>query len=246
MERKMTDTQFYPSKTDQVELSELLRQYSPLIKRICDQIKFKVVGNIELDDLLQSGTIGLLEAKASFSEAGGASFKTYATMKIRYAIYDGLRKHTNITREISQDIKRIKAAISSIQHEKSATSNEIASAIGVSQQQYSQMMEGINAYKTISIEEDRENIANIADDEQDPMYLVGRQKLKASIGAMLKQFSSREQTVLALYYNEFLGFREIGEILQLTEARVSQIHSQLLSKLKNKLLSRNLTPQDVF
>lgn len=242
----MTDTQFYPSKPDQEELSDLVRQYAPLIKRICQQIKSKILGNFELDDLIQSGAVGLLEAKASFSEECGASFKTYATMKIRYAIYDGLRKHSNITREISQHIKRIQAAISSFEQHSKATAKEIAHVMGVSDQKYTQMVEGINAYKMVSIEDDLEKITQVVDTEHDPLLLVGLDKLRSTITAVLKELPSREQKILALYYNNHLAFKDIAEVLQLTEARVSQIHSQLLLKLKNKLLSRHVSSSEVF
>lgn len=235
-ERKLTHAQIYQSNQNQVELDSLICEYAPLVDRIATQIKHKCPPGIDLDDLIQSGIIGLLQARNDYTPDKGASFKTYASMKIRYAVYEGLRTHSGITRDVSQYLKKISAAINSIEKTNDSVSHtNIMNNLGVSQQQYTRMCSEIKAHKTVSLEGlDNENALTV-DGEDGPFSSTLRSELQLNVKNAIQELPKREQLILMLYYNEFLSFKEIAQILQLTEARVSQLHHQLLNKLKRLL-----------
>lgn len=220
------------------DLSGFVSNYGPLIKRIANNIKCKLPTNIELDDLLQSGLVGLLEARNSFSNTGGASFETYASIKIRGSIIDQLRKNTGITRDISQNLKHISSARSAMENMENSdsmiSSKTIADKMGITEKKYSHIMEEITAFHSVSIN-DVATIEDIACNKSvNPFDSLVHEDVKSSVRAVIGSLPKREQQILALYYNEQLNFKEIGDIMDLTEARISQIHSSSLAKIKTK------------
>lgn len=220
------------------DLSGFVITYGPLIKRIANHIKCRLPASVELDDLLQAGLIGLLEAKNTFSEEGGAGFETYASIRIRGAIIDELRRNTGITRDISQNIKKIAQAKSSLENQDSdalmISSRALSDKMGISEKKYTHMMSEINAYHAISLN-DVSAIEEIPCGlSLDPLAALEHDNITCSIKAVINTLPKREQQVLALYYNEQLNFKEIADILDLTEARISQIHAQSLTKVKRK------------
>ena len=219
------------------DLSGFITGYSPLIKKIVNHIKCKLPANIERDDLIQAGIIGLLEAKNKFSAEGGASFETYATIKIRGAIIDELRKNTGITRDISQNIKTISLARSQIENTDTSnmlSSKTIAEKMGVTEKKYTYMMNEINAYHSMSMN-DFEAIEEVPCTRSvNPIDSIEYADTQAAIKALLTTLPKREQQILALYYNEQLNFKEIADIFDLTEARISQLHAISLAKKRKK------------
>lgn len=236
MERKVTGAQLYQSNQRQVELSNLVDEYAPLIKRMAEQIKWKLPHGIELDDLIQSGIIGLFEAHEKFLIEYKASFKTYATIKIKYAIFESIRKHTGITRELSQSIKKISSAINELEQQESSqsTTKMLTEKLGISHTQYARISEEINIINASSFEELSEEQRS-EQALQNPLFFTANEQIRSQLKSTINNLPKRDQLILSLYYNEFLGFKEIGNIVQLTEARVSQIHSELLTKLKERL-----------
>lgn len=222
-------------KTD--ELSGFVITYGPMIKRIANNIKCRLPDNIELDDLIQSGLLGLLEARNSFSVSGGASFETWASIKIRGAIIDQLRKNTGITRDISQNIKHISSARSAMENTEDPiliSSKSIADKMGITEKRYSHIMDEINAFHSISIH-DVETIEEIACTKSvNPFDSLESEDIRLSVKTVIGSLPKREQQILALYYNEQLNFKEIGSIMDLTEARISQLHALSLAKIKKK------------
>ncbi|QDP73467.1 FliA/WhiG family RNA polymerase sigma factor [Legionella israelensis] len=232
----MSGTQMYQSNQQTDDLSGLVSQYAPLVKRIAEKIKYKCPPSIELDDLMQHGIIGLLQAYNDFNPSKGASFSTYASIKIRYAIYEGLRQSTGITREISQNIKKINAIIEQMDQDNQPLKHQkIAETLGISSEQYSIMRNEIAAHKMLSMEEIYENQITVESSQGKPYDETLTTEISEQIKALLSTLPKREQIILALYYNELLTFKEIADILHLTEARVSQIHRQLRTKLKARI-----------
>ncbi|MGQ3891481.1 RNA polymerase sigma factor FliA [Legionella sp. CNM-4043-24] len=223
---------------DKGDLSGFVMTYSPLIKRIANHIKCRLPATIELDDLLQAGLIGLLEARTHFSDEGGAAFETYASIKIRGAMIDEVRRNTGITRDISQNMKKIAMAKSLLENQDEdsilISPRALSDKMGISEKKYTHMVSEINAYQAVSM-----NDVGSIDDipcsrSPDPLANVERDSIRASIKALISTLPKREQQVLALYYNEQLSFKEIADILDLTEARISQIHSLSLEKIKKR------------
>lgn len=220
------------------DLTSFVALYGPLIKRIANHIKCKLPDNIELDDLIQAGLIGLLEARNKFSMDGGASFETYASIKIRGAIIDELRRNTGITRDISQNIKNISAARSAVENNcqdgKIISSKAIATEMGITEKKYTHIMTEINAYNSVSMSSSDQAEEVVCPKSADPADLVESDSIRCSIKMLISSLPKREQHILALYYNEQLNFKEIADILGLTEARISQLHSLSLEKIRRK------------
>lgn len=220
------------------DLTGFVQEHSPLIQKIARNLKNHLPQHIEFDDLLQSGLMGLLEAKGSFSEEAGASFVTYASLKIRCAMYEFVRKNSGITRDISQNIKKISEVVTRLDNEDDVhthSDSSIASELGVSLKKYADMTREISTYKSVSSHE-VSTIDDIPDeDKANPLYCVEEDDEKSMIKSMLQCLPKREQIILALYYNEQMNLKEIADIMDLTEARISQIHTTCLAKLKQKL-----------
>lgn len=234
----MPDIDCYKQIENQEDLSGFVISFGPLIKRIANHIKCKVPASVELDDLLQAGLIGLLEAKNSFSVQGGAAFETFASIKIRGAMIDEVRRHTGITRDISQNIKKMASAKSTLENHTDNSSHistkAIAEEMGVSEKKYMKMSSEIQAFYAVSINE-VDAIENIpCESSADPQTLVEKESIRQSVKDIVNSLPKREQQILALYYNEQISFRDIADIMNLTEARISQIHADTLTKVKRK------------
>jgi RNA polymerase sigma factor for flagellar operon FliA len=225
------------------DLTAFVQEHAALIHKMAWHLKHKLPESVELDDLIQSGLIGLLDAKNTYLKEAGAAFTTYASLKVRCAMYECVRKNSGITRDISQHIKKISAAISRIENNQDGqvSSQAIAAEMGVSAQQYADMTREINAYKSISMH-DVEGVEDVACEKSlNPLEVLADESEKGLIKSMLSELPKREQIILALYYTHQLNFKEIGEVMNLTEARISQIHAGLLSKLKRKLTNQHET-----
>lgn len=236
VEKKVSGAQLYQSNHVQEEIKSLVSEYAPLVKRIAEQIKWKIPEGIELDDLIQSGIIGLLEAKSQYDAQHQTSFKTYATIKVRFAIYEAIRKHTGITRELSQNIKQILKTTHQLEQSENKYPSvaNLTQKLGVTHQEYAAVTEEMNVLNASSFEELTEEQVPIQQ-QSNPFLCTASEEVRTQLRAGIQELTYREQLILSLYYNQFLGFREIAVILQLTEARISQIHAQLLIKLKSKL-----------
>jgi len=229
----------YKQVSNHVDLTGLVIKYGPLIKRIANHIRCKLPPHIELDDLIQAGLIGLIEAQKKFNAEKGASFETYAAIKIRAAIIDELRINTGITRTISENIKKISIAKAILENnnqpdKKMVSAGSIADELGITFGKYSSIVAEIDAYKSISLG-DITTVDDISIDEfQSPAIQAENDEIKCAIKTVLSGIPKREQQILALYYNEQLNFKEIAEILNLTEARISQLHTLTLANVKKK------------
>jgi RNA polymerase sigma factor FliA len=222
------------------DLTAFVEEHASLINKLAWHIKSRLPSHIEIDDLIQSGLIGLLEAKSSFAAEKGAAFTTYASLKIRCAMYEFVRRQAGITRDISQNIKKMSAAIARIENKDDGLYSDkaVAEEMGISLKKYSEITREITTYQSIHRQDD--SIEEIADDDtNNPLHAIEIDSEKSWIKSIISSFSSREQLILALYYNEQLSLKEIADITDLTEARISQIHSTLLSKLKHKLTYQN-------
>lgn len=227
----------YESETENPDLSGFVMSYGALIKKIANHLKCRLPTSTDLNDLLQAGLVGLLEARSQFSETNGASFETYASIKIRGAMIDELRRNTGITRDMSQNMKLIskaKATVHNALQSGYASSKKVAEQMGITENRYARISAEIDAYQMVSMS-DSEVIEQIACPQTlNPLSVVEKDDTISSIKEVLTRLPKREQQILALYYNEHLNFKEIAEIMELTEARISQVHSLALEKIRHK------------
>lgn len=233
----MQGLELYEQNSNETSLDKFVNEHRGLVKKIALYIKRKLPSHIELEDLLQSGFIGLLEAQKNYRSDMGASFETFASIRIRGAIIDSLRKNSWNTREVNRNIRKLGEAITRIEqrNQQHASTEEIAAELGISLEDHLKICQQISISNVLSldvIDSDNELFGN---DEADPEDITEKEDIKQKIKEVLEKLPEREQMVLSLYYMEEFTFKQIGEILDLTEARICQLHSQAISRIKTKL-----------
>ena len=221
---------------ENITMEKSIIDYLPLVKRIAICIKRKLPSHIELEDLLQSGVVGLLEAQKNFNPDMGASFETFAGKRIRGAIIDALRKNSWANRDIIKNMKRIADATKMVEQreKRQASIEDITAALGVSADEHAKMAQEINLLYVTNLTDDYLD-ASLISEADDPAKLLEAHVAKDKLKEVLTTLPQREQLVLSLYYVEELTFKEIGEVMDLTEARICQLHSHAIAKLRTKI-----------
>ncbi len=218
-------------------LEQFILKYRPLVKKISLYMKRRLPSHIELEDLIQSGFVGLLEAKQHYKDNMGASFETYASIRIRGAIIDALRKNSWGSREVLKNMKRISEAITKLEQllQQQPSTEQIATELGVSIEEYLEMCKQISVCSVISLDLVDTDNQLPGEDAENPQEITQKDEMQARIKALLTHLPEREQLVLSLYYLEEFTFKQIGEILSLTEARICQLHSQAIAKIQTQV-----------
>lgn len=227
----------------QSDKSQLVERHAPLVKRIAHHLMARLPASVLVDDLIQAGMIGLLEAARNFDGSKGASFETFAGIRIRGAMLDEIRKGDWTPRSVHKNSRAITEAISQVEREtgRDARDTEIAEKLNVSIHDYHQMLNEVNAGKLVGIED-----LGVSEDviitEQNkgndsPLQDLMQGAFQKALAHAITTLPEREAIVLSLYYDEELNLREIGEVLDVSESRVSQIHSQAMLKLKSRMQS---------
>ena len=231
----------YEENSDGMMLEQFVIQYRPLVKQIALSIKRRLPSYIEFDDLLQSGLVGLLEARNHYKSSEGASFETYASIRIRGAIIDSLRRNSWVTREATYNMKRIANAIIKIEqrNQKQATTEDIAEELGISIEEHFKISQEINMSTVISLDEIDHDYSLIGDDKANPQDINQKEGMKRHIQNILVNLPERERLLLSLYYVDEFTFKQIAEILELTEARICQLHSQAIARIRSKMKIEN-------
>lgn len=233
----MQSVDMYEENADNLLLEQFVIQHRPLVKKIALYIKRRLPSSIELDDLLQSGLIGLLEARKNYKNNMGTSFETYASIRIRGSIIDSLRKNSWVSRETIKNMRRVAEAINTVEqkNQRQATTEEIAAELGISLEEHFKLSQEINLCHVLSLDAMGFDGECLVDENKDPESLTQEEGTKEQLKLVLSQLPEREQHVLSLYYVEEFTFKQIGEILDLTEARICQLHSQAIARIKSKM-----------
>lgn len=214
----------------------------PLVKRIAHHLMARMPSSVAVEDLYQAGMLGLLDAIKRFDNSKGASFDTYAGIRIRGAMVDDVRKGEWAPRSVHRNGRRIQEAIRTVEHRTGADANDrqIAEELGVSLEEYHHMLQDSMATRLFSLNELESpddvidtNIQNAPSD--DPFDELQSGVFRTHLARAIEQLSEREQLVMSLYYEEELNLKEIGEVLGVSESRVSQIHSQAAQRLRARL-----------
>ncbi|MBA6350914.1 RNA polymerase sigma factor FliA [Colwellia sp. BRX9-1] len=227
----------------QTDKSAIISQHTVLVKRIAYHLLARLPASVQVDDLIQSGMIGLLEASNNFDHGKGASFETFAGIRIRGAMLDEIRRgdwtprsvHKN-SRMVSEAIKLLEASLG-----RDVTDIEVAEKLDISLNDYHHILSEVSTGKIIGIEDlstGTDAISNMEDvNNNDPYDNFEKIVFKKSLTACISTLPEREALVLSLYYDEELNLREIGQVLDVSESRVSQIHSQAMHRLKGRMQS---------
>lgn len=229
------------STVQQTSRDELVNRHSPLVKRIAYHLMSRLPPCVQVDDLIQAGMIGLLEASRNYDPSQGASFETYAGIRIRGAMLDEIRKNDWAPRSVHRKARKVAEAVRQIENIKGrdARDNEVAAAMGVSLDEYYQVLQDASGYLVMSFEDmgvdDEAVAAQFADNTPGPLDRLQKDDFKKSLSEAVAGLPERERLVMTLYYDEELNLREIGAVLGVSESRVSQIHSQALIRLQARL-----------
>ncbi len=222
-------------------LSAKVEQYAPLVKRIALHLKARLPASVELDDLIQAGMLGLMDAVSHFEEGHGAVFETYATIRVRGAMIDEMRHSSWAPRSVHQNTRLISEAMSALSHKlgREPKDSEIAAELKVSLEKYYQMLTDSSNSQIVGIDDlgiDDDVIGESSDHREDKLFnLLASAEFKKALAGAIARLPEREQQVLAFYYDEELNLREIGAVLDLSESRVCQIMSQAMARLRSML-----------
>ena len=234
----------------QLDNSSMLKQYSPLVRRLAHQMIAKLPANVELDDLIQVGMIGLADALTRFDIAQGVQFETFATQRIRGAMLDELRANDWVSRGLRQSSRGVAKAIQSQEQKRgrSPTEGEIAEELQLPLAAYQHLLQEIHGCQLVYYEDfDRNDQENTFIDQHgrnensggiesdDPLAQLLESGLRQRLIEAIEAVPERERLLLSLYYEEELNLREIGAIMEVSQSRVCQLHSQVVSRLRGIL-----------
>lgn len=226
---------------------KFIRQYMPLVKYVAGKVATGMPNNVEFDDLVGFGQFGLLDAIEKYDTSKNVKFKTYAVTRIRGAIFDELRQIDWLPRSVRQKSREIEDTITELEAKlgRSASDSEIADALGISEEQYHKEVMKVSGTSILSINDpwhsgdDGDNMS-IGDSIESPASLnpdviVEREEVRKVIIQAINELPEKEKMVIVLYYHEDLTFKEIGEVLEVSESRISQLHSKANLRLRAKL-----------
>ncbi len=219
----------------------LVREHMELVRRIAHHLSVRLPASVQIEDLMQAGAMGLLDAARQYDASHGASFETYAGIRIRGAMLDEVRRQDWSPRSSHRTMREISAAVRAVEMRtgRGAEGREVAEQMGVDLDAYHAMLRKSTETKMFSLEDlfgpDVDNGDSLPGDAPDPAGEYEELNRTEAIVGAIDTLPERERTVLALYYDEELNLREIGEVLGVTESRVCQIHSQALVRLRSRL-----------
>ncbi len=226
---------------------DFIKQYAPLVKYVAGKVAVGMPHSVEFDDLVGYGVFGLLDAIDKFDPGKNVKFKTYAVTRIRGAIFDELRSIDWVPRSVRQKNREVEDAIGSLEAQlgRTATDQEIAKSLGMNEDEFLKVMMKISGTSILSLNDvwfssDENDKVSIGDSIESPSSLnpdviVEKDEIRRVIVDSINELPDKEKKILVLYYYEDLTLKEIGQVLQVTESRVSQLHTKAILRLRAKL-----------
>jgi RNA polymerase sigma factor for flagellar operon FliA len=223
--------------------NQCLRDYAPLVKRIAHQMMSRLPYSVQIDDIIQAGMMGLLDAASRYNEIHGAQFETYATQRIRGSMLDELRSADWLPRSLRRDMRLIEQSVSRLQQRLGRAPNEteIAQELKVPLVEYQQMLQEARGAQLIYYEdfqdEDHDDFFEQFEfnNDSDPLALLNDERFKAELKRAIDNLPDRERMLMGMLYEQEMNLREIGEVFGVSESRISQLHSQAVARLRSSL-----------
>lgn len=227
-------------QTGEQKAHDLVETHAPLVKKIALHLLARLPASVQLDDLMQAGMIGLLEAAQKYQSTKGASFETYAGIRIRGAIVDEIRRGDWVPRSVHRNARRVASAIRTVENRTGREANdpEVADELGMTLQAYHACLNDASSGRLFSLDELNES-GELPIHEQEasdnPLEGITSDAFRHSLAGAINELPEREKLVLSLYYQDELNLKEIGAVIGVSESRVSQIHSQAAMRLRARL-----------
>jgi RNA polymerase sigma factor FliA len=228
----------------QLDAAVLLKQYSPLVRRLAHQMIAKLPANVEVDDLIQVGMMGLSDALTRFDTAQGVQFETFATQRIRGAMLDELRGNDWMSRGDRRHQRSIEAAVHRLEQKlgRAPHEGEIATEMGMALTDYQELLGKVRGTQLVYLEDMSGDEADddyldrhVVDEGANPVARLQDQRMREALVGAIKQLPEREGFVMSMYYEQDMNLKEIAAVLGVTESRVCQLHSQSIARLRSRL-----------
>jgi len=232
----------YSARRASRETDAMVLRHAELVKRIAYHLAGRLPASVEVSDLIQAGMLGLLEAASNYTADRGASFETYAGIRIRGAMLDALRKLDWAPRSVHRKARAAAQAVRELEAEfgREARDGEIAARMGVSLDEYHKITHDAASCRIASLDDssgDEDSLLGRVEDETaDPFADASEDGFRDALSQAIKELPERERLVMSLYYDDELNLKEIGAVLKVTESRVCQLHGQALVRLKARLV----------
>lgn len=256
LSKKLRNLKDYRCTLDPKVKDEIIIEYAPLIKFIAQKIASRLPSNIELDDLISCGVIGLMDAIEKFDPSRDNKFKTYAEFRIRGSILDELRAQDWVPRSVREKAKQIERAYTKLEVEfgRPATDEEMCDELQLSMDEFHDLVNKAKSISLLNIDDsasfnkgDKKLLVGLLEKSKDsnPVNMVNYRRAQDIIKQGIKSLPEKQRLVLSLYYYEDLNLKEIGMVLDVTESRVSQLHTQAIMKLRGKLKNHFESVEDL-
>ena len=228
----------------QLDLNSQLKQYGSLVRRLAHQMIAKLPANVEIDDLIQVGMIGLTDALSRFDSSQGVQFETFATQRIRDAMLDELRGTDYLSRGTRKQQRSIESAVHRLEQKlgRVPVESEIAREMGIPLAEYQELLGKVRGTQLVYLEDmsgdDGDNDfldRHAGNEEGNPLARLQDLRMREALVEAIKVLPEREQYVMSMYYEHDMNLKEIAAVLKVTESRVCQLHSQSIARLRVKL-----------
>jgi len=229
-----------------LERDRQLERHVPLVRRMAHHLVARLPASVQIEDLIQAGMIGLMDALERFEEGMGAQFETYATQRVRGAMLDELRRGDWLPRSVRQTQRKIDVAMQKLEHKqgRAPSENEMAEALEVPIDEYQHMLADARGshlfyYEDMDSDEDSDSYLDrhVADHAANPQERLTDRRFKEALVEGIERLPEREKFVMGLYYEHEMNLKEIAAVLGVTESRVCQLHSQAVARLRTRLKS---------
>ena len=231
--------------TGTLDTNARITTFAPLVRRMAHHLAARLPSSVQIDDIIQAGMIGLMDAAARFEESQGNQFETYATQRIRGAMLDELRSNDWLPRSTRKSLRRIESAMHKLEQRlgRAPSEIELAKELGVPLGEYQSMLQEARGYELLHLEDfsrdDDDDFLerNLPDDRENPFERYKDARFRAALVEAIAHLPEREKLLMGLYYEQELNFKEIAAVLEVSESRICQLHSQAVARLRTKLKS---------
>jgi RNA polymerase sigma factor for flagellar operon FliA len=229
--------------TGNPDVEQRIKDYAPLVRRMAHHLAAKLPSSVQIDDLVQSGLIGLMDAATRFEASQGNQFETYAVQRIRGAMLDELRQNDWLPRSLRKSLRQIENAINKLEqrHGRAPSEGELAQEMGLPLGDYQTMLQDAKGYQLIHFgdfandDEDDYLERHLPDNRANPLERIQDERFRAALVKAIEALPEREKLLMGLYYEQDMNFREIAEIMEVSESRICQLHSQAVARLRGRL-----------